>query len=1318
MSVQVNFKGLPPHVLESVYTRSEQQRISRSSDNVYPLTFPKSKAALWDPSPNGDVVSLHLSYYRNPRLLVMEKALRLAHRHARQSNKPAFSCFLLGSLAVDNDEESVTLMLDRFDPGREQPGSSGKSPTALLPGDFLVPCTVRTQGLVSNDSVVHSAEDFDISFKMLQQACCSREAMELSKLLSLRAQLSCSEHMDSVSFSLNWVAVTIANTLNAVPVRPVPIIPTALARNLSSAGSMTQPLHSTNRKQGYLTMDQTRKLLLVLESDPKAYTLPLVGVWLSGITHIHNPQVWAWCLRYLYSSSLQDKVMSEDGAFLVVLYSLTHRDPEFYQCRLCSGQQELGFQLLTGTESLTLYKHVEVSEGRSLQFELSAESQNQEAEFFKEVVSRASFTRTAGVSAAASPQSKLSISDHDSGVEDEDLSPRPSPNPHPLSQQTRRIHPSVPELSLVMDGSFLDGVRGPAQEPAAPPALQRRASDPTHQIPPGSRPSGHTQLSGPPPIRRPLTPVFPPAKALKGHTSPGQQQLQQCGVRKSGPPSGRKSVGGSSASSTSSSSSSSTPRIGRSPNSSVHQHRQHSLPVPPAHRGLSPTTPGPPPHTPPAPSLTPPSGYQSPRQSPSFMSQTPMHPHHLKNTHNSPSLSSGACPYSCCSHQHGHAPVCHTSPWPGVSSTPALPHMVPGLHAGGACCPSSESASYRECCCSPSHQVSPHQSPVCVNSSPPHHSSPHRVCSPVKDPGPHTGMLAEKPVATCQAQCCQGQSGCHVLPAGPALTSAGGAVGLLPADAYRILVDQDRQLKLLQSQIQRLLEAQGKAAGQSPPSAGTPAVCTEKESEATQALAAPEEQAKKSVAVCTGASLFWSSPPDGSALAEAPLGPEWRSQTQTGSACVGTSHHDSTGPSSVSTDAPSFSRCTDRSEEEPRRPDPHTHSFPSGSGGQDCQSPLVGESAIMVCPSQSPCRDRQQCQGAETEEREQRFYQELLGQVNTRLRVCTSRGEGEEEETTLLSYSMARQAVSPPKSQPLQASPVSPRPRSQKRNSSPKQSEKDQVLQATLRQLKQLGVTLELGASAPGKATLSTVESASTLACINPEAVIPRLVLSESVGASIWGPSGSTDLSLEANAIALKYLSDSHLSQFAKGPKPTGPLEAHKALLSGRASTEKSGVGLSILSPSNMSFATKKYMKKYGLIEGGESSEEEEVIRDEDGEKGAHQLDSRENFIVEQDGKGERGLVLKNITNEMPHPISLPPQRSLDTQSQLLRDLRPKMQLLSCSGKKSTQKENSAPTVPGKLQPGLAEVQRTSGAEESMGNFLDLSRLRQLPKLF
>lgn len=76
--------------------------------------------------------------------------------------------------------------------------------------------------------------------------------MELSKLMSLRVRLSCLENMDRLNFSLHWASVTLASLLEAVPVRVLPVIPTALARNLSSPASMAQPLHThTNaRKRG------------------------------------------------------------------------------------------------------------------------------------------------------------------------------------------------------------------------------------------------------------------------------------------------------------------------------------------------------------------------------------------------------------------------------------------------------------------------------------------------------------------------------------------------------------------------------------------------------------------------------------------------------------------------------------------------------------------------------------------------------------------------------------------------------------------------------------------------------------------------------------------------------------------------------------------------------------------------------------------------------------------------------------------------------------------------------------------------------------
>ncbi len=57
------------------------------------------------------------------------------------------------------------IILDRFDPGREQTGLPGKAPTALLPGDILVPCVFEAQH--ATGSTVHSREDLNILFKVV-----------------------------------------------------------------------------------------------------------------------------------------------------------------------------------------------------------------------------------------------------------------------------------------------------------------------------------------------------------------------------------------------------------------------------------------------------------------------------------------------------------------------------------------------------------------------------------------------------------------------------------------------------------------------------------------------------------------------------------------------------------------------------------------------------------------------------------------------------------------------------------------------------------------------------------------------------------------------------------------------------------------------------------------------------------------------------------------------------------------------------------------------------------------------------------------------
>ncbi|NWR14317.1 STIL protein, partial [Emberiza fucata] len=81
------------------------------------------------------------------------------------------------------------------------------------------------------------------------------------------------------------------------------------------------------------------------------------------------------------------------------------------------------------------FQNVEPSDKSPIQFELSAENQNAETEFFSRICKKLPIRSPP----QGSSPSKLSASDHDSGVEDEDLSPRPIPSPHPVSQQIQRL---------------------------------------------------------------------------------------------------------------------------------------------------------------------------------------------------------------------------------------------------------------------------------------------------------------------------------------------------------------------------------------------------------------------------------------------------------------------------------------------------------------------------------------------------------------------------------------------------------------------------------------------------------------------------------------------------------------------------------------------------------------------------------------------------------------------------------------------------------------------------------------------------------------
>lgn len=1289
--------------MEPLYPLAGPQMNTRfTSSRMVPFYFPPSKCALWNPMPIGDFIYLHLNYYRNPKIVVTEKTIRLAYRHAKQ-NKKNLPCFLLGSLTIDEDEESVILTVDRFDPGREVPECLERTPTASLPGDFVIPCKVYTQGLCSKEIIVHNEDDFISAFKALQHHVCSKDSLDCGKLLSLRAHITSKESLDNVDFDLHWAAVTLVNTFKCTPVKPIPIIPTALARNLSSNLNISQV--QGTYKYGYLTMDETRKLLLLLESDPKVYSLPLVGIWLSGIIHIYSPQVWACCLRYMFSSSIQERVFSESGNFIIVLYSVTHKDPEFYECLPHDGRlPDLQFQLLTNRGTLQLFKNVEPSDKNPIQFELSAESQNAETEFFNKVSKTLSIKRS---SQKLSP-GKMPINDHDSGVEDEDFSPRPIPSPHPISQKVSKIQPSVPELSLVLDNNSIES--NPLPNPSEmvnnenPPLLINHCE---HLEP--LQPQLYDEKKHSPEAEA----GEPSLKRLPNQLNQGNTPLRHCKVRQPSTCKNenlhiRNSVKPSSLNGPSPDTSEKLPTVSSGnvqkeeyPIRSTFKSKQSSL-APQSHPHnfvFSPCSSGKPIEFQ-LPTLPPPSYY-----------------------------STNVC--GCCQH-HGHIQYSPINSWQGMTTVGSIQDLQsealqkhPLFHPSG--CP----AVYHNAFYSSSSPIPSRPQGNMSSGSPHSNVEP----SPVARLTSHVDSCNPRPCAVCM----------HT----PTTGSDNGMMGLSP-DAYRFLTEQDRQLRLLQAQIQRLLEAQSLQ----PCSPKTTAIEDTGQAVRQMELVSMEPQSSPglhmrksvSIAVSTGASLFWNATGDDQDPESQLKQDDTKISSEDMNFSVDINNEVTSPPGSASSlkavDIPSFEESNIAVEEEFNQPlSVSNNSSPVVRKEPDVPvffpNSLLAES-INMCLQSEPTEGASNNSATSGEPKieqvtqplphqpsdNQKICQNLLGQVNHLLNNASKETEQPSTKAVIISHECTRtKNVYHTKKNKHDSGLV----------------DKDFVLNATLKQLRSLGVKIDSPTKV--KKNAHKVDHASVLACISPEAVISGLnyMSFANVGMSGLSPNG-VDLSMEANAIALKYLNENQLSQLSVSRSNQNNCDSSFSFL--HINTDRSTVGLSLISPNNMSFATKKYMKRYGLIQSSDNSEDEEEPPNNIDSKSEHLLSQNLTSIPEKlDCRKESPRntceiinchngesmsthtdtpVLRNITNEIVN--SKATQRLNENPAFLLKNLKPSPAMNLRTGKaeftQHPEKENErdSPIFSESLKP--SETLKQMNSMNSVGTFLDVKRLRQLPKLF
>ncbi|XP_007521404.1 SCL-interrupting locus protein isoform X2 [Erinaceus europaeus] len=1277
--------------MEYICPRTVPQMNTRfPSSRMVPFYFPPSKYALWNPMPIGDFIYVRINHYRNPKVVVTEKTIRLACRHAKQTKKN-LPCFLLGSLTVDEDEEGITLTIDRFDPGREVPECLERVPTALLPGDFVIPCKIQTQGPCSREIGVHNADDFASALKALQHHVCSKDSLDCGQLLSLRAHFTYSENLDSTDTDLHWTAVTLANTFKCTPVKPIPIIPTALARNLSSNLNISQV--QGIYKYGYLTMDETRKLLLLLESDPKIFSLPLVGIWLSGIIHIYSPQVWACCLRYIFSSFIQERVFSESGNFIIVLYSMTHKDPEFYECCLhCDDKlSDLQFQLLTSKETLHFFKNVEPSDKNPIHFELSAENQNVETELFN-ISKNLSIKRS---SQRTSPGA-VPVNDHDSGVEDEDFSPRPIPSPHPVNQKVSKIQPLVPELSLVLDDSCIESNPNSLEmvNKENPPSLNNHCEhvEPL-QLHLYDEKHNPEVEAGAPSLRR-----------LPDQLNQGSASLRHCKVKQSSTctkenPHIRGSVKPSSLDVLSSDTSETLQTI----SAGSAQKEEYPLRSSTFNSKLSSLAPQSHPHN----FVFPP--HNSGRLNEFQIPTPPPSPYHSTNICN------------CCQH-HGHIQYTPVNSWQGMNTIGSVPDLHPEalqkhtlFHASG--CPAlCHNAFYSS------------SSPVAL-----------RPQGSVGSYSPHSSV-EPSPVARLPSNMdsCNPQP-CAVCLHTPKTGSDNGMMGLSP-DAYRFLTEQDRQLRLLQAQIQRLLEAQ--SLQPCPPKTATAedtvGAARQMELVSMETQSSPGLHVRKSVsiAVSTGASLFWNAAGDAQETDCQLKQDDTKISSEDMNFSVHINNEVTSPPGSASSlkavDIPSF-EDSNIAVEEFHQPLSVSNSSPVVKKELDVplffpNSPLAENTSM--CLQNEPVegasnnyvtsgepRSEQVIQPISQQPSDnQKIYQDLLGQVNHLLNNSSKETKQPSTKAVIISHECT-------KTQNVY--------HTKKKKHDSGLGDKDCVLNATLKQLRSLGVKIDSPTKV--KKNAHKVDHASVLACISPEAVVSGLncMSFANVGMSGLSPNG-VDLSMEANAIALKYLNENQLSQLSLTRSNQSNCDSSLSLR--HVNTERSTVGLSLISPSNMSFATKKYMKKYGLIQSSDNSEDEEEEPPNNTEKKNEHPVNQNLISTPEQQKEPFGNaceiincythtdmpVLRNITNEVVQPKAT--QQLSENPAFLLKNLKPSPAMNLRTGKaeftQHPEKENErdVPVFPESLKP--SETLKQMNSMNSVGTFLDIKRLRQLPKLF
>lgn len=148
----------------------------------------------------------------------------------------------------------------------------------------------------------------------------------MKSCMRLRSACKVRSHHDVLEGAFRFEAILPDYSFQIVSIRNLPLLLTPLSINLTKQNGAES--RRTGHRMGYLTLNQTRKVVPLLESDTAVSLVPIVGVWvaidepcgsLPSRPHafLDHPFVWGACVRFMNSANIADRLYIDTDTFLM-----------------------------------------------------------------------------------------------------------------------------------------------------------------------------------------------------------------------------------------------------------------------------------------------------------------------------------------------------------------------------------------------------------------------------------------------------------------------------------------------------------------------------------------------------------------------------------------------------------------------------------------------------------------------------------------------------------------------------------------------------------------------------------------------------------------------------------------------------------------------------------------------------------------------------------------------------------------------------------------------------------------------------------------